>query len=93
MSWPIVLGVLATWLVEGSYLPQLWRIYQRKQAGDFSLLFLILNIAGRCAGLVAALLQGSPVFVGFFLVGISVRSILLFQVLYYHRRARKLAHV
>nr|WP_309695305.1 PQ-loop repeat-containing protein [Armatimonas sp.] len=92
MSWPIFLGLLATWLVEGSYAPQLWRIYQRKQAGDFSLLFLILNITGRCAGLAAALLQNSPVFVGFFVVGITVRGILLLQVLYYHRREKSLAH-
>ena len=93
MSWPIVLGLLATGLVEGSYLPQLWRLHQLKHADEFSLLFPLLNLIGRLAGLFAATLQHNTVFSGFFLVGIVVRATLLAQVLYYRSHRRKLQHV
>ena len=92
MSWPVLLGLLATGLVEGSYLPQLWRLHQLKHADEFSLLFPLLNLIGRLAGLSAAILQHSTVFSGFFLVGIVVRALLLSQVLYYRSLSRKLSH-
>ena len=92
MSWHLFLGLIATWLVEGSYVPQLWRLYKLKHADEFSLLFPLLNLMGRIAGLAASILKQDAVFSGFFLVGIVVRLTLLCQVLYYRARARRLHH-
>ena len=92
MSWLTILGLAATLLVEGSYLPQLVRLHRLKHADEFSLLFPLLNLIGRLAGLVAALLHQNMLFCGFFLVGILVRAVLLVQVLHYRSHTRRLTH-
>ena len=85
-----IIGALGLWLVEGSYLPQLWRLYRMKEAEEFSLMFSGLNLVGRLAGFAYALTVGQAVFGWFFLVGASLRGVLLFQVFYYRARKRRI---
>jgi len=85
----LLVGKLGIWLVEGSYLPQLWRLYRLKEADEFSFFFPALNIAGRLCGLAVAVDAGSVLFSWFFVVGITLRAALLAQVIYYRGLARR----
>lgn len=84
------LGVASLWLVEASYLPQLWRLYRMKEADEFSFLFPGLNILGRLAGLAMSVSQGSQVFGWFFFTGIVLRMALLGEVIYYRTRSKRI---
>ncbi|MBB6049570.1 PQ-loop domain-containing transporter [Armatimonas rosea] len=93
MSWPIVLGLVATWLVEASALPQLWRLHQQNDTDGASLLWLCLHLLGRLVGLSAAIVEHSELFIAFFLVGTLVRGALLAKILAYRSQHRSLQHV
>ena len=90
MSILSILGVCGLYLVEASYLPQLWRLYRLKEAHEFSFLFPGLNITGRLFGVVYSASQGQLVITWFFVVGIVLRSVLLGQVCYYRARTRRI---
>ena len=86
----VAVGSSSLWLVEVSYLPQLWRLYRLKEAEEFSFLFPGLNVLGRIAGLALAITQHSPLFGWFFVTGIVLRLALLTEVIYYRARTKKL---
>jgi PQ loop repeat protein len=85
-----IFQILGLYLIEASYLPQLWRLHKLKQAHEFSFLFPGLNILGRLFGVAYSLSKGDQVIGLFFIVGIVLRGTLLGQVLYYRARARRL---
>ncbi|MER3474878.1 MAG: hypothetical protein C4335_12845 [Armatimonadota bacterium] len=60
-------AVLAMWLMEGSYLPQLIRLYRVKEAEEFALLFPLLNVTGRFLVMLYSHARGEDVLaLGFF---------------------------
>jgi len=77
------LGTLGLVAIEASYVPQIVRLWRRKQAQDVSLLFPALNLAGRLAVVAYALARDESVFVWGFVVGSLLRATLLGQVLLY----------
>jgi len=85
------IGASGIWLVEASYLPQIWKLFRMKEAYEFSFLFPALNIAGRLAGLVLSIQHGSAIFTWFFIVGIALRFVLFAQVIYYRAKAHRAA--
>lgn len=93
MSWPIVLGLIATGLVEATALPPLWRHHQQKHDDPAATLWLCLQLLARLAGLSTAIVQGSELFASFFVVGALLRGALLAQVLSYRAQNRSLQHV
>lgn len=85
----VYLGAAGLWLVEASYLPQIWRLFKLKEADEFSFLFPGLNIAGRVAGVIYTIEQGSFLLTWFFVVGITLRLILLGQVVFYRASKKR----
>lgn len=81
-------AVLALWLMEASYLPQLIRLYRVKEAEEFALLFPILNVTGRFLVMLYSHSRGEDVLALGFLGGLTLRVTLLLQVLYYRWRRR-----
>ena len=88
-SFVTLLGSVGLYMVEVSYLPQLWRLYRLKEADEFSFLFPGLNIVGRLAGLYVAIATHSPQFGWFFVVGIILRLALMSEVVYYRSRSKR----
>ena len=84
-----IIGTIGLYLVEASYLPQLWRLYRLKEADEFSYMFPGLNVLGRLAGLALAISHHSQLFGWFFVVGITLRLALLGQVVYYRTVAKR----
>lgn len=76
------------WLVEGSYVPQLVRLYRVKEAEEFALLFPLLNATGRFLLTLYSYSRGEEVLALGFLGGLTIRVVLLLQVLYYRWRRR-----
>ena len=76
------LGILA---IEGSYVPQLARVFRLKSADDVSFLFPALNLGGRLFALVYAASKGENAFSAGLLVGILLRGAFLLQVLWYRK--------
>jgi uncharacterized protein with PQ loop repeat len=91
MSMIEIIGGSGLYLVEASYLPQLFRLHKLKEADEFSFLFPALNIVGRLAGVMLSIHDNKPTFTLFFIVGIVLRSALLSQVIYYRTRKKRLA--
>lgn len=69
--------------IEASYLTQIVRLHQRKEASDISLLFPGLNLVGRVLAMVSSFYLGAQVFVLGFLVGCLLRLAFLLQVIWY----------
>lgn len=90
MNFVHVLPVVGLYIVEASYLPQLWRLYRLKRADEFSVLFPFLNIFGRACGVVCSLMLHQSIFGWFFTFGIVLRSCLLLQVVYYRLRSTRI---
>lgn len=86
-------AVIAMWLIESSYVPQLWRLYRVKEAEEFSLLFPAMNATGRLLAMAYTLAREDYVLALGFLCGLALRATLLLQVLYYRRRRRWLEHL
>lgn len=87
MAW---LGVLGIWMIESSYIPQLWRLYRLKDAEDFSPWFPLMNLLGRLCAMVYAMSRGDSILAVGFLLGMGLRGALFVQVVYYKRRTRLL---
>lgn len=85
MAW---LGVIGMWMIEGSYIPQLIRLYRIKDAEDFSPWFPLMNFMGRLCAVIYTVHRGDWVLAFGFLMGMGLRAILLGQVLHYKRRTR-----
>ncbi len=85
MAW---LGVIGMWMIEGSYIPQLVRLYRIKDAEDFSPWFPLLNFLGRLCAVIYTVHRGDWVLAFGFLMGMGLRATLLGQVVYYKRRTR-----
>lgn len=78
-----LLGAAGIWCIELSYLPQIARLYKRKDAEDISLFFPGLNTLGRLMAMFYAMRIGEQVFAFGFMAGIMMRGTLLAQVIYY----------
>lgn len=78
-----LLGTAGIWCIELSYLPQIMRLYKRKDAEDISLFFPGLNMVGRIMAMIYATHVGEQVLAVGFMVGIMMRGTLLAQVIYY----------
>jgi lipid-A-disaccharide synthase-like uncharacterized protein len=78
-----LVGAMGLLAIEGSYAPQIVRLWQRKHAGDVSVLFPALNVFGRGCAALYAHHQDQSVFVAAFVIGIAMRATLLCQVVYY----------
>jgi uncharacterized protein with PQ loop repeat len=83
-----LLSIVGLYVVEASYLPQLWRLYRLKEADEFSFLFPILNTVGRICGVIYSLTTNEASMAAFFITGIVLRCTLLAQVVFYRRRKR-----
>src|SRR5258706_13719835 len=83
--WQVV-AVAAFWLVECSYLPQLYRLYQRKTADEISVLFPTMNLVGRLLLVGYSLHAGTAVLALGFMFGVLVRAVFLGEVTYYRRK-------
>jgi len=83
-----LLGVLGLIAIEGSYFPQILRLYRLKRAEEVSLLFPALNLVGRLLAMTYAVLTQEHVFSAGLIVGILLRGTLLLQVLWYRRETR-----
>jgi lipid-A-disaccharide synthase-like uncharacterized protein len=89
LSLVVNLGTVAILCIEGSYVPQIVRLFRLKHAEDVSVFFPSLNLFGRGLAVVYSLGQHQTVFVAGFALGMLLRAILLTQVVYYrwqHRR-------
>jgi uncharacterized protein with PQ loop repeat len=83
MEWVGTAGVLA---IEGSYLPQILRLFRLKRAEELSLFFPGLNFIGRLLALTYALVTRDHVFTAGFFLGALLRLTLLAQVAWYRRK-------
>jgi len=79
----IVVGALGMWLIEASYLPQIVRLFRRKEAGDVSVFFPGLNLTGRLLAVAYSVHAGTLVLAFGFFFGVLVRLTFLSQVVYY----------
>lgn len=82
-----LLGAIGLIAIEGSYFPQILRLYRLKRAEEVSLLFPALNLLGRLLAMSYAVLTSEHVFSAGLVVGILLRGTLLLQVLWYRRRS------
>ncbi len=81
-------AAIAMWLMESSYLPQIVRLYQVKASEEFSLLFPLMNLGGRFLVMLYSYAHGEYILAWGFLGGLSLRSCMVVQVLYYRWRRR-----
>lgn len=79
----IIIGGLGMWLIECSYMPQIARLWRRKEADDVSVLFPGLNFAGRALAVAYSIHAGTMVLAFGFFFGLLVRATFLGQVVYY----------
>lgn len=78
-----LLGSLGIVAIEGSYVPQILRLFRLKRAEDVSLLFPTMNLVGRLLALVYSLTQGDHVLAWGFFFGMMLRATLAAQVIWY----------
>ncbi len=86
VTWLGTAGILA---IEGSYFPQIARLYRLKRAEEVSLFFPALNLVGRLLALAYSMATSEHVFTIGFLVGAVLRLTLLLQVAWYRRGERR----
>jgi hypothetical protein len=84
-----LLGALGMVAVEGSYAPQLLRLYKLKRADEISYLFPGLNFCGRVLAMSYSLIVGNSVFGFGFMFGCALRFALLCQVYWYRNGGRR----
>jgi lipid-A-disaccharide synthase-like uncharacterized protein len=82
IAWVGMAGIVA---IEGSYVPQIVRLFRLKRAEELSLLFPALNLFGRLLALVYSICTNDHVFIAGFLLGALLRLTLLLQVIWYRR--------
>lgn len=82
-----LMGGVGMACIEASYLTQITRLHQRKEAGDISLFFPGLNLLGRILAMISSFYLGAQVFVLGFLVGCVLRLVFFLQVVWYRYRA------
>jgi len=88
MAWVGTAGILA---IEGSYVPQILRLFRLKRAEELSLFFPALNLVGRLLALTYSVLTRDHVFTVGFLAGALLRLTLLIQVAWYRGAGRRAA--
>jgi len=84
MVWIGTAGIVA---IEGSYVPQIVRLFRLKRSEELSLLFPALNLVGRLLALTYSLLAKDHVFTVGFFFGALLRLTLLLQIAWYRRAA------
>lgn len=88
-SFTWMLGTAGVIAIEGSYAPQLLRLYRLKRADEISYLFPGLNFCGRVLALSYSMLVSNSVFTGGFILGCTLRLALLAQVYWYRHGGRR----
>jgi lipid-A-disaccharide synthase-like uncharacterized protein len=88
-SFTWLLGGLGMVAVEGSYAPQLLRLYKLKRADEISYFFPGLNFCGRLLALAYSVLRSDQVFTVGFILGCALRLALLCQVYWYRHGGRR----
>jgi len=83
-----VLGTIGLLAIEGSYLPQIVRLFRLRRADDVSVFFPALNLLGRLFALMYALSKHENGFSMGLIIGMALRMTLLLQVLWYRRRTQ-----
>jgi hypothetical protein len=86
MTFTWLVGAAGLVAIEGSYVPQILRLFRLKKADEISYLFPGLNLAGRAMALAYSVAVGNTVFTVGFFVGAALRLALLAQVAWYRRR-------
>jgi lipid-A-disaccharide synthase-like uncharacterized protein len=86
MTFTWLVGAAGLVAIEGSYLPQIVRLFRLKKADEISYLFPGLNLFGRILALTYSATVGNAVFTVGFFVGAALRLALLAQVAWYRRR-------
>ena len=84
-----LVGLVGLVLIEGSYVPQLWRLSRVKNADGLSLMFPAMNLFGRLLAFGFAMSQHQAVFSVGFAVGMLLRLTLLLQIAWYRRLANR----
>jgi len=87
------LAAIGMWLIEGSYVPQIVRLYRVKEFYEISLFFPLINLAGRLLVMLYSAAVGERVLALGFLAGITLRTVLLSQTLYYRWRCRRIEYL
>jgi hypothetical protein len=85
--------VVAMWLMEGSYTPQIVRLYRVKESYEISPFFPLINLTGRLLVMLYSAVVGERVLALGFLAGITLRTVLLSQTLYYRWRCRRIEYL
>ncbi len=80
------LGTAGIMAMEGSYLPQIFRLFRLKRSEELSLFFPGLNLLGRLFALAYSLITKDHVFTIGFLLGALLRLTLLLQIAWYRRK-------
>jgi uncharacterized protein with PQ loop repeat len=88
LMWSLIAG-LGMWLMELSYVPQLYRMWKIKDARGISVLFPALNVVGRFLAMLYTWHAGELVLATGFLVGWTLRVSFLAQIVYYRVQAEK----
>ncbi len=83
-----LVGAFGLLAIEGSYVPQILRLWRLRRAEEVSMLFPALNLLGRLCALCYSVGRADSIFVGGFLLGILLRATLLSQVIWYRSRER-----
>jgi lipid-A-disaccharide synthase-like uncharacterized protein len=84
LTW--LLGAAGLVAIEGSYVPQIVRLFRLRKADEISYLFPGLNLAGRVMALAYSVAVGNSVFTVGFFVGAALRLVLLLQVAWYRHQ-------
>ena len=80
-------------MIEGSYVPQIVRLYRVKESYEISLFFPSINLMGRLLVMLYSAAIGERVLALGFLAGVALRTLLLFQTLYYRWRSRRIEYL
>jgi uncharacterized protein with PQ loop repeat len=88
LMWSLIAGV-GMWLMELSYVPQLFRMWKIKDARGISVLFPSLNIVGRFLAMLYTWHAGELVLATGFMVGWTLRVMFLSQIVYYQQKNNK----
>ena len=76
-------GIIAAGLTVGAYVPQAWRIFRRRSAGDISLAMYIALIAACLLWMVYAYINGATaVFITNLVIGFIATIIVVLRIRY-----------
>jgi len=81
-----ILAITATAVIEGAYVPQLFRLARLKEANAISLFFPALSVVGRLMAIAYMAHRGENIFAFGICIGVMLRGTFLAQAVYYKWR-------